>query len=369
MKWWDKSWNPVVECYEKPFSTIQLLEERLDIPLRRKIPTTWFVNSMSDLFHPDVPFEFIDKVFAVMALCSQHTFLVLTKQADRMKEYFKCEGSRTHPDRCMEIGCIAGDMEHEHNIKCSIIEHLPFPNVWLGVTVCNQEEADKNIPLLLQTPAARRFLSIEPMLGPIDLIRAYGESYYCSKCGYCGDMDRRCCVECSNEVDGLQYNETDAGDCSKCGQGTMTAACPKCDTYIGQDDGEAFAMLDCYHEKPLPGIAQVNLGGETGKDARPIHPDWARKVRDDCEAAGVPFMFKQWGEWLQVRYESETYKRLRCGSKNMEYADYHHYENKFYIHCACAIAERPCFYRVGKKRAGRLLDGVEHNDLAWSYND
>ncbi len=233
MKWWDKSWNPVVgctkaspgcancyaeklhmqrfsaflarkkvsgKCYQKPFSTIQLFEERLDIPLRRKIPTTYFVNSMSDLFHPEIPFEFIDKVYNTMLCSHWHTFLTLTKRPERMIEYYK-----TKPHVVIEAG-----------------------NVWLGVTVCNQAEADKNIPLLLQTPAAHRFLSIEPMLGEIDL------------------------------------------------------------TTTKMKTGPVYSCVNITKE-----LDQVILGGETGPNARPTHPDWARKVRDDCKAAGVPFFMKQ----------------------------------------------------------------------------
>ena len=139
---------------------INLDEKALSIPLKKKKPTTWFVNSMSDLFHEDVPFEFVDKVFAVMALCPQHTFQVLTKRPERMAEYLSTAMCR-----------IAGVLDSEFKLG-------PFPNgivwpkrnIWLGTSVEDQQRADERIPHLLRCPATVRFLSCEPLLGPIDLL-------------------------------------------------------------------------------------------------------------------------------------------------------------------------------------------------------
>lgn len=304
MKWWDQSWNPVVgcskcspgctncyaetlhtqrydakqagkkvsgKCYEKPFSQIQLLEERLDIPMRRKIPTVYFVNSMSDLFHPDVPFEFIDKVFATIAINPQHTFLVLTKRAGRMREYY----NRHVKIRTEDIAsALTGKMVR-------LTRDWPLSNAWLGVTVCNQAEADKNIPLLLQTPAAHRFLSIEPMLGEID-IRKHLTPRPIIDCAFAAPVD----LTCTNE-------DNMTPECHN-------AACPLVPNTVS----------------PAPEINQVILGGETGKNARPMHPEWAQSIRDQCKEAGVPFFLKQ----------------------------------------------------LGLRKLGRVIDGVEHNDLAWSSN-
>jgi len=201
---------------------INLDEEALMIPLRRKKPTTWFVNSMSDLFHEAVPNEFLRRVFAVMSECRQHVFQVLTKRAERMRDYLANPWRR-------------GDT-------------WPLPNVCCGVSVEDQQRADERIGLLLRTPAAMRFLSVEPMLAPINLT-----------------------------------------------------------SYIGT-------------ERQGP-ISLVIVGGESGPGARPMHPDWVRSIRDQCEAAGVPFFFKQWG----------------------------------------AHDARAC--RVGKKAAGRLLDGRPHDAM------
>jgi protein gp37 len=145
----------------REFTDVQCHADRLDQPLRRKNPTTYFVNSMSDLFHEDVPDAFIDRVFAVMALAPRHTFQVLTKRAERMREY----AARLRPERLEEAA---------HGLPKLTWNDLrnyryPFPNVWLGVSVESQHFADERIPLLLKTPAAVRFISAEPLLGSVDL--------------------------------------------------------------------------------------------------------------------------------------------------------------------------------------------------------
>jgi protein gp37 len=136
-------------------------EHVLTAPLKRKKPTTYFVNSMGDLFHEDAPDDWIDKVFAVMALAPQHTFQVLTKRAERMRAYVSARPQAIWDRRALEI-------------DPSALERLkaigwPLPNVWLGVSCERQQEADERIPHLLQTPAAVRFISAEPLLGPIDI--------------------------------------------------------------------------------------------------------------------------------------------------------------------------------------------------------
>lgn len=214
-------------------------------PLRRKKPTLWFVNSMGDLFHEDAPDAWIDKVFAVMALTPQHTYQVLTKRAERMREYVANAESGSRDG----IWRAQFDVKPAHSHPAYF---WPLPNVWLGVSAERQKEADERIPLLMQTPAAVRFISAEPLLGPIDV------------------------------------------------------------TYL------AWAKLDW-----------VICGGESGHGARPMHPDWPRKMRDQCAAAGIPFFFKQWGEW-------------EPGDGD------------------CAGQQ---FYKVGKKAAGRTLDGKIHDAM------
>lgn len=247
-------------------STVRLVPEKLAEPLRWQRPRMVFVNSMSDLFHEDVPGEFIDQVFAVMALAPQHTFQVLTKRPARMLAYM------TDGGRPRRVGSNNGFMADNN-----VVYPWPLPNVWIGTTVENQETADERIPLLLQTPAAVRWLSMEPLLGPVDL--KHGE-------------------------------------------------------WIPPQGGGSKVNLFRPWETPLPSLDWVVVGGELGSNARPMHPDWARSLRDQCAEAGVPFLFKQWGEWAPNWNNDDAGNKI-SGSEWMD--------------------------RQGKKVAGRLLDGVLHD--------
>jgi protein gp37 len=160
---------------------VQLHHSRLDWPLRWTTPRRIFVNSLSDLFHEDVPAEFIDTVFAVMALTPQHTYQVLTKRPARMREY--CSDLETPwrigtIKRVVEAGRLSvlgvSDTQVPNILrgdqwKPECVPEWPLSNCWLGVTVENQRWADERIPILLDTPAAVRFLSCEPLLGPLNL--------------------------------------------------------------------------------------------------------------------------------------------------------------------------------------------------------
>jgi protein gp37 len=193
---------------------VNLLPERLELPLHWKKPRRVFVDSMSDLFHPDVPFEFIDQVFEVMGAASQHTFQLLTKRPARMLEWFSWT---------FLLG--GGDY---------------YPNVWLGVSVSTQQDADELITLLLQAMAAVRFVSYEPALGPVNL--PYFQSFYAP--------------------DGFENNGPQS-------------------TTIG---------MSIY---PDVQIDWVITGCESGPGARPMELDWARSARDQCQAAGAAFFLKQ----------------------------------------------------------------------------
>jgi protein gp37 len=141
---------------------INLIDGALTIPLRRKKPTMYFVNSMSDLFHKDVPFEFVDKVFAVMALCPQHTFQVLTKRPERMAEYCAM---------LMGRGVKSLAASERFGTEIRVPESFPLPNVWLGTSVEDQQRKTR-IDEIRNVPAAIRFLSLEPLLedlGTLDL--------------------------------------------------------------------------------------------------------------------------------------------------------------------------------------------------------
>lgn len=184
-----------------------------------------------------------------------------------------------------------------------------LPNVWLGATIVNQAEADREIPKLLAVPAARRFLSMEPLLGPVDLTRLPTDT-------------------CASECCGMQRL-----DCL-----TGRDVCDLSEQVF--DDG--------------PRIDWVIVGGESGPGARPMHPDWARSLRDQCETAGVPFLFKQWGEH-DLSYDRDRddpdYRRCdvvaRQPGRWINLAGGHGFNGER-VHYA---------HKVGKKNAGRLLDG------------
>lgn len=288
----------------------------LTAPLRWTKPRRIFVNSTSDLFHEAVPDEVIDRIFAVMALSPQHTFQVLTKRAGRMREYiggWTCDGTRR-----LNIAAAAGRlMEDGDNAHDEVANAAwPLPNVWLGVSVEDQKRADERIPHLLATPAAIRFVSAEPLLGPIDFMMLdHGGKY---------------------AIDALQgaWAWRDGAEL---------------------EHGGAGARLDW-----------IIVGGESGNGARPMHPAWARAIRDLCKMFGTAFFFKQWGEWLPWEPEHGP-----CWvSQNGRSEDQHilfptDFDNApdwdDGLWAIDGVTTQAAFQRVGKKRAGRLLDGVEHN--------
>ncbi|PNU03119.1 phage Gp37/Gp68 family protein [Novosphingobium guangzhouense] len=287
-------------------------DDVLTAPLRRKKPTTYFVNSMSDLFHADVPDEVIDRVFAVMALCPQHTFQVLTKRADRMREHM------THHLTGFRI------RTEMQKICAQAIIHMswPLPNVWLGVSVEDQQRADERIPDLLSTPAAIRWLSCEPLLGPVDLTRV--------KRFPAGTAEK----EFINAVGGRMW--------------TDQTGLPNSDPSWAYP-GRAFSEGR--------GLDWIVVGGESGKGARPMHPVWARSLRDQCASADVPFFFKQFGDWMP----SELC-RLGCSARDILIYDETGKVWREAQDDGRWIGDQ-AMCRVGKKRAGRHLDGVEHNGM------
>jgi protein gp37 len=224
----------------REFGDVMTHHDRLLEPLSWRKPARVFVNSMSDLFHGDVPDAFIDRVFAVMALAPQHTFQVLTKRAERMRAYFT-----GRPD--VRIGEALIDMGRNP----LSVDVWPLPNVWLGVSVENQHFADERIPLLLQTPAAVRFISAEPLLESVNLHLTEG---------FC----RACLQWTPGTITGHCFDDT----ASPCFAGEM-----------GVGDG----------------IYWVIVGGESGPDARPFDIAWARSIVQQCKAADVACFVKQIG--------------------------------------------------------------------------
>lgn len=221
----------------------------LDQPIQWKRARMIFVNSMTDLFHEDIPDDMVAQVFAAMELAPQHTFQVLTKRAARMRDLmtsmvFRCMVD-THREK-LKPGC--GDFE------------WPLPNVWLGVSTEHQKAADERIPELLQTPAAIRFLSCEPLLGPLDLSQ------------YLAPAMR---VSPPRDENGHVIGELTADGIVALNQ-------------IGR------AAMRMYGGEY---VDWVIVGGESGAGARPMDERWARRIVRECQDTGVPVFVKQMGAW------------------------------------------------------------------------
>lgn len=295
-------------------------------PLGWKKPAMVFVNSMSDLFHEAVPFKVIDAIFAIMVLTPQHKYQVLTKRPGRMLEYFSA-GKEDLVKRWEEATydmSLCDKNEDMDGPACAVYNRCerewPLSNIWLGVSVEDQKAADERIPLLLQVPAAVRFLSCEPLLGPLDLMQ---------------DQLRR------------------------------------------KDGSYPFPYLaDKYRTKWLHNIDWVICGGESGHGARPLHPDWVRSLRDQCKKAGAAFFLKQWGEYYTKSILTTTGEpTFRMFTSKQHWVD----KAQTWVRgglCIsidgreCKIGKdfKECAYpvvimdKVGKKKAGRLLDGREWNE-------
>lgn len=269
-----------------------------------------FINSLSDLFDNEVDDADRMDAFEAMSLCTELTFIALTKRIGNVERYLQNDS-------------LAFDM-------------VTSGRVWLGITVVNQEEVDRDVPKLLKVPAAVRFMSIEPMLSPV----------------YIEEIADPCGGECLKPLAGLRWIKDGTG---------------RCETI------------------PIGGsIDWVICGGESGPGARPMHPAWARSLRDQCASAGVPFLFKQWGDWLPIDQQTEEFTRRLYRSNRVAKPhedqdaldDCHgrrstvaygavHADGSFhgplepmaFLQGAHAMST----FEVGKKVAGRLLDGIEHN--------
>lgn len=272
IEWTDATWNPWHGChkispgckncymfrdkkrYGQNPDVVVRSKTLFDAPLKWKEPRLIFTCSWSDWFIEEAD-AWREEAWDIIRRTPQHTYQILTKRADRM------EGRVPNP---------------------------PLPNVWLGVSVENQRYADERIPLLLKTPAAVRFLSVEPLLGPVDLYRFMPWT----------------------DIRDRHFNT---------------------------------------------GIDWVIAGGESGPEARPMHPDWVRSIRDQCVEAGVPFFFKQWGEWRDRRTgDPDAWNkqiRLTAGGRNGQDLAKADDGNEVWMQ------------KVGKKEAGRLLDGRTWDEM------
>lgn len=317
---------------------VRFNEGWLDQPLRWKKPRRIFVCAHGDLFHEDVPDAWIDQVFARMALSRRHTYQVLTKRAARMRAYLTEAGPR--------VWAIAtrNPVLSTPGMQWNGLEHWPLPNVWLGVSAEDQPRADERIPELLATPAAVRWVSIEPMVGPVDLRPWLSEDDGCESCDDGEGLGRNRC-----SYDNIPREEQ----------------CPRMRAVFTHPEGPPDADgIPAWIARQRVTLDWIVLGGESGPAARPIRAAWAREVRDACAAAGVPFFFKQWGAWLPfpiqsncvhgdgagglaVRTDGKTYR----GRQVQTWTDTGD-------HRVAEVAAR-----LGGKASGRLLDGVLHDTM------
>lgn len=308
---------------------VSVHEDVLEQPWRWKRPRRIFVNSMSDLFHEEVPDGFIARVWDVMGQNQQHTYQILTKRHARMKSWVT-RWADTSGDRIANLagGCMPPMPRGPEPVRnaytsgrarlfADMLDSMGEPpegcayplydwmegwrfwerelfNIWLGVSVENQKWADIRIPALVETPAAVRFLSCEPLLGPVDLTPW------------------------------------------------------------------------------LRSIDWVIVGGESGPDARPMHPDWPLSIRDQCVAAGVPFFYKQWGEWSplaptdsQGRFNFDGAHSVANDGTVYQPGDLAYPDGPRHgeaIRAGHDRAHLTHMYRVGKHAAGRLLGDREWNE-------
>lgn len=338
IEWCDATWNPIrgcsrvsqgcVNCYAEAIAarfsgpgqayhgiatrkpsrwtnTVVMIDALLDQPMRWKKPRRIFANSMSDPFHDGLADDDVARLWAYMMGAYWHTLIVLTKRPARARALLTSERFRDRVMDCIEgeVHADAGELSlydplerHTQDWRAHDFSPWPAPNIWLGVSVEDQAAADERIPQLLDTPATVRFLSCEPLLGPVHL-----EEWL--------------------------------------------------DDY-GRLDGDTATYVDV----PKTGLDWVIAGGESGTGARPMHPDWARGLRDQCADARVPFFFKQWGEW----YPGEL---VDDGSKLIASPDCEHdpeAPNWEFRYAAFQRVDKEGMLRVGKKLSGRLLDGAEH---------
>lgn len=273
IEWTEATWNPLTgctkvspgcdHCYAETFAErfrgvpghafeqgfdLRLRPERLDQPLRWRRPRRIFVNSMSDLFHADVPDEFIDQVFDVMEQARHHTFQLLTKRHGRLRSYVQRRVARWQEYARKFDDCPTEAMRNSPAAVDARRRATALPgHIWLGVSVEDQHWAEARVPALLQTPAAVRWVSAEPLLGPVDLrnLRARNGAL----------------IDCLG------------GD-------------------VRTSDGRE--VYSC-----TPSVLDwVVVGGESGRGARRMDADWARSLRDQCQHAHAAYLFKQAGSVL-----------------------------------------------------------------------
>ncbi|WP_227743812.1 phage Gp37/Gp68 family protein [Burkholderia gladioli] len=220
------------------------------------------------------------------------------------------------------------------NAAAMLVDMFPAgtpDHVWLGATVVNQEEADRDIEKLLMTPARRRFLSMEPLLGPVDLGAWFDPT------GACCMREMQSCEDCPADAPWIHGPTTEYAE-----------------------DGTGYSS---------PEIDWVIAGGESGPGARPAHPDWPRALRDQCAKAGVPFLFKQHGEWAPGSGDFGAGRFATAAVAFDGRVVPGGYGAQDYPAGASSADGWALVHRIGKRAAGRLLDGVEHNGFPCTAAD
>jgi len=320
IEWTDHTFNPWIgctkvspacdHCYAEVSTPSRTLEvkwgagepRRVTSDSNWKLPLRWnaqheqffaehgrrqrvFCASLADVFDNEVPNAWRQRLLSLIADTPNLDWLLLTKRIGNV-------------ERMLQNAC-----EHDGRLMDANDRYRPLENVWIGATICNQEEADRDIPKLLNVPAAVRFLSMEPLLGPVDLTK----EYLASKCGGSYPFPR----------------------------------------LAGEHRTKLVDLLDW-----------VIVGGESGPNARPMHPEWACSLRDQCEAAGVPFLFKQWGEWCPRGPASRGYPSVD-GVPRFRMTDAGHDGQDL----SSDGGNDVWMNRAGKKTAGRQLDGRTHDEF------
>lgn len=340
--YWNVSWNPIIGCSgcgsagphgercwarrqaargmcdahrglatrEGWTGEVRFREKILEVPLHWRKPRVVAVNWMGDMFSEKVPDEWIDRVYAIEALCPLHRFLHLTKRSKRRRTYMQDRGDkvRTAIADLAATRALTGQRFIRPQDLTGYRFRWPLPQVWEGATAWDQPSLDEQVPDLLATPAAHRWLSLEPLLEPVDL----------------------------DSIDPHGLHALGCGD-SQCEH---------------RDDLPTFG--GCH------GLDWVVCGGETGVGARPMHPGWARDLRDQCAAVGVPFFLKSLGTWIAKKPSN-----MPCSDWGVldQYGNFFRQTTAWNGRTGKDSETGEIYvYRI-KGGAGRLLDGREHNEV------
>lgn len=362
IEWCDSTFNPWLGCtrvstacdncyaaVSTPARTLGLTwgpnqERRRTAPSNWKQPVKWnaqaeafqakhgrrqrvFCASLADVFDNEIPAEWRADLFELIEATPELDWLLLTKRVGNV-------------ETMVPETWLTGEWP---------------ANAWLGITAVTQKEVNRDVAKLVELPAPIRFLSMEPLLEGVDILK-WLDPFTCADCGFHGseeDAGADGCNECG-EVFG------DSQTCQHCGADDQSAkrSCPSCGSHRSFERDHGFKF-----ESGRRLIDWVIVGGESGPGARPMHADWARSLRDQCVNAGVPFLFKQWGEWLPWTQFS--------GSQVVDPPEQTRFDTMEWCDGAWRDVGKPdiwatkdgdvddtqCVGRVGKKAAGRVLDG------------